>query len=170
MKPHKTTLLLDPVGHRLLAYIHKGYSIVFFDSLRVYSAEGILTSTLQADYNATYPLKNKSVPNKKIIIESGNVTRIESYDELGKINRITRCVYDNKHYAPLATDTFLGETSRNVLMRKIIITYQTRTSYTSDFTYANEYDNEGRLISQLEHELPTTSDPTGTKLLTKFYY
>ena len=79
------------------------------------------------------------------------MTQLEVYNYFdGSIDNVTRYFYDDQHYAHLATFTFLGETSRNALSRKKYVRYSSSEVYTSEYVYTNQYDEQGRLIRQLE--------------------
>ncbi|GAB3776593.1 hypothetical protein GCM10028818_22530 [Spirosoma horti] len=162
---------LDSSNHRVLAYTRYGYSFVDYDSLRQYSGEGILLNALQTSFNPSFPNIKRQIPNSKATIEGGNITHSEVYSswtsDLVKINRFS---YDMNHYAALATFPFLGETSRNVLLRKTVITYYGNEVDTSNYIYTNEYDNQGRLIRQYEMRVSKDSPIGSERRLTKFYY
>lgn len=162
---------LDSTQRRVIAYTKSNYSFVDFDSLRHYSIEGILLSASRSSYNPSYPDINRRLPTMKTTVEAGNIIRSESYNSWsGAIEAVTRFVYDNKHHAPLATFTFLGETSRNTLLRKTVIGYYGNQTITHEYMYTNEYDSQGRLTRQLESEVPKSSTQRATQTLTKFYY
>lgn len=160
---------LDSTEHRILSRNGRAYSLVIFDTLRRYSNEGILISSLQGDYNPTFPDTKREVPNLKATIQAGNVVRLEEYSPWsGKLELVTLCSYDLQHYAPLATETYLGETSRNTLRKKTIL--NPVGVVLNEYLYANEYDQQGRLVRQLESlRLPTTILPKVLSL-TRYYY
>jgi hypothetical protein len=162
---------LDSTQRRVLSYTKKGYSIINFDSIRHYSSEGILVSALQTSFNSDYPSVKYLLPNKKATLEAGNVIRLEVYDYFsGVLASETRFVYDKQHFAPLATFTFLGETSRHALLRKTVINYNADGVHTTEYTYTNQYDSQSRLIRQLEYEESKNSSYPGSYILTKYYY
>ena len=163
---------LDSTRQRVLSYTKTGYSFVAFDSLRRYSGEGILTSALQTYYNPGYPLTERREPNTNATVEAGNVTRLEEYDPTsGKLTRLTRFYYDNKHYAPLAIITFLGEASRNALLKKTILDYSYAGGVvTEEHTYTSEYDAQGRMTRQVEYSLDQHTNQVRPSSLIAYFY
>jgi hypothetical protein len=152
---------LDSAQRRVLSRNKKRYSYVDVDTLRQYSTEGMLVSMQGPGYRQVF------------VIENGNVTRIEQY-RLGSSNleMLTRLVYDNKHYAPLTPFTFLGETSRNALLRKTILSYYPDGTHTDEYTYQNQYDNQGRMTRQVEYQQLTNYNQGKPYLwlVTDYYY
>jgi hypothetical protein len=132
---------LDDSQRRVLSRTKKRYSYIDVDTLRQYSAEGIL-KTVQL-------LNNRQV----FTIDNGNVVRIEQYGiASGKLEQVTQMTYDNTHLAPPAQLTFLGETSRNALVHKKILDYGYADGvHIYDYTYTNEFDAQGRMTRQIEY-------------------
>ncbi|WP_461092073.1 hypothetical protein [Spirosoma gilvum] len=163
---------LDSTRQRVTSYTRPSYSFVDVDTLRSYSGEGILVRALQASYNTSYPSINYFRPNRKVALEAGNMIRLETYSSYtGALESVTRFIYDNKHFAPLAALTFLGETSRNVLLRKTEINYLGDVvAYTAEYVYTNHYDQQGRLVSQLEYAETKNASYAGSYTLTRYYY
>ncbi|WP_461093949.1 hypothetical protein [Spirosoma gilvum] len=163
---------LDSTHQRITSYTRPSYSFVDVDTLRSYSREGILVSALQDSYNPSYPSIKYVQPNRKIALEAGNRIRLEAYSSFtGALESVTRFIYDNQHFAPLATLTFLGETSRNALLRKTEIRYLSNgVGSTTEYVYTNHYDQQGRLVSQLEYAETTPASYPGWYTLTRYYY
>jgi hypothetical protein len=153
---------LDDTQRRVLTHTKNGYSYINVDTLRKYSAEGILTEV------------NIQSSRQVITVNAGNVTKIEQYNVTsGKLEKITNFDYENDHYAPLAQVTFLGEASRNALSKQTILDYSFAEGVrTYTFSYRNQYDDQGRMSQQLEY----TEDPTLNQgkafvsQLRKYYY
>ena len=166
-----TRYRLDSTQRRVLSYTRRGYSYTEFDSLRRYSNEGLLVSVLQTTLTGTPSFQPTGLPTVLMTIEGGNITKLGEYDYSTKaLNRVTRYTYDNKRFGPLAVFTFRGESSRNALLRKTIISYDANSPRSTEYTYTNQYDKQGRLIAQLEYEEPKNSPYPGSYTLTKYYY
>lgn len=163
---------LDSTHQWLTSYTRPSYSFVDVDTLRSYSREGILVSALQDSYNPSYPSIKYVQPNCKVAVEAGNRIRLETYSSTtGALESVTRFIYDNQHFSPLATLTFLGETSRNALLRKTEIRYLANGEVsTTEYVYTNQYDQQGRLASQLEYIESNHASYPGWYTLTRYYY
>lgn len=132
---------LDNTQRRVLSRTKKRNLYTELDTLRQYSPEGILTSVQTANYHQVF------------IIENGNVTRIEQYNNrTNKLDQTTELIYDLTHAAPPAQFTFLGETSRNALVSKKVQDYTSPGgAITYTYSYRNVYDSKGIMIRQVEY-------------------
>ncbi|QMW03797.1 hypothetical protein [Spirosoma foliorum] len=150
---------LDSTQSRVLAYTKRIYANALLDTLRQYSAEGILKSVLRGSNRQT------------ITIDTKNITQIDEYsNRTGKLDNTTAFVYDMDHYAPPAYFTFLGETSQNTVVKRTI-NYGSQAQvdvYIS--TYQNTYDTQKRLIKQVEFsQYPGQAKPTVATVTTYSY-
>lgn len=165
---------LDNSERRVATYTKRGYAHIQLDSLRTYSAEGLLLNALQTDLNPSFPPTKSLQPNTKATLESGNIIRREVYNAFsGVLNSVTRSVYDTKHFAPLAIFTFLGEDSRNALVQKTYTAYQSdgiTIEHVFKYTYDNEYDQQGRMTRQTEYVQDKTYPQKRPINTTQYYY
>ncbi|MEZ0543146.1 hypothetical protein [Fibrella arboris] len=162
---------LDPGQRHVLSYNKAEYGYVDVDSIRRYSGEGLLLSALQVRLLPRYSISNNQLPTWQSTLKAGNMTQLEVYNYFDRTtDNVTRYFYDDQHYAPLATFTFLGETSRNALLRKTQVWYSISGVHTSEYVYSNQYDAQGRLIRQLEEVESKGSGYWKYYTLTNYYY
>jgi len=156
---------LDSTQSRVLAYTKRSYTDAgtpvpaTLDTLRQYSPEGILKRVVRG--------ANRQV----ITIDTKNITQIDEYsNRTGNLDNSTSFVYDRDHYAPSAYLTFLGETSRNAVVKRTTIygSLSQANAYVS--TYQNIYDAQGRLIKQVEFsQYPGQEKPIVSTITTYSY-
>lgn len=160
---------LESTNNRVTAYTREYYSAILVDTLRKYSPEGILLETLEVGPNSRKP--NFTTPTRKITVESGNIVKQEEYNSYGgNLQTVARYVYDVKRYAPLSTFTFLGETSRNAVLKIVSTHTDVDGSRDNTYTYQNEYDGQGRMTRQLEKTTVSYAPSYSAFLLTRYYY
>ncbi|WP_460961624.1 hypothetical protein [Spirosoma litoris] len=160
------SFILDSTQSRVLAYTKHLYTAsgpVYtptpLDTLRQYSAEGILKSVLRGSNRQT------------ITIDTKNITQIDEYsNRTGKLDNTTAFVYDMDHYAPPAYFTFLGETSRNAVVKRTINYGSQGQADVYISTYQNTYDTQKRLVKQVEFsQYPGQAKPTVATVTTYSY-
>uniref|UniRef100_UPI003B3B6948 hypothetical protein n=1 Tax=Spirosoma sp. TaxID=1899569 RepID=UPI003B3B6948 len=139
---------------------------VLVDTLRHYSAEGILVSSTTINRSV-----NPVITKRACLVDQGDVVKISlTYGQQSDPYEVTTLSYDRSHYGPLTTQPLDGETSRHALLTKVVTSYWGRQTDRSSFTYRNEYDQQGRLVQRSESFQPANGQPTELRSLTRFYY
>ncbi|GAB3961773.1 hypothetical protein GCM10028805_61430 [Spirosoma harenae] len=142
---------------------------VLADTLRQYSPEGILVGSTSIDrsVNPRSPLIYRRVA----LVDQGDVVKITlTYDQQTTPYEVTTLSYDRSHYGPLTTQPLHGETSRHALLTKVVTSYWGLQTDRYTFTYANVYDQQGRLVQQTESYQSANSQQAELRSLTRFYY
>ncbi|GAB2580211.1 hypothetical protein [Spirosoma areae] len=158
------SFLLDSTQSRVLTYTKRmqGDNAQLpngLDTLRQYSADGILKGVVKAS------------GRQVITIDQKNITRIDEYSRsTGNLDNTRTFVYDLDYYSPPAYLTFLGETSRNALVKKTANYGSSGSSNTYVSTYQNSYDASKRLIRQVEFSQYPGQAQVVVSTLTKYYY
>ncbi|MVM31416.1 hypothetical protein GO755_15330 [Spirosoma sp. HMF4905] len=157
---------LDSTQSRVLAYTKRIYTAsgpiyasALLDTLRQYSADGILQRVVRGSNRQT------------ITIDKKNIARIDEYsNRTGNLDNATAFVYDMDYYAPPAYFTFLGETSQNAVVKRTV-NYGSQSqanAYVS--TYQNTYDAQRRLVKQIEFsQYPGQGKPVVSTITTYSY-
>ncbi|QDK81381.1 hypothetical protein EXU85_23330 [Spirosoma sp. KCTC 42546] len=156
---------LDSAQVRVLAYTKRSYTDTgtpvpaTLDTLRQYSPEGILKQVV------------RGANRQMTTIDKKNITKIDEYsNRTGKLDNSTSFDYDMDHNAPPAYFTFLGETSRNAVVKRTTQygTQDQANAYTS--TYQNTYDAQDRLIKQVEYSQYPGQDKPIVATITTYSY
>ncbi|MVM41413.1 hypothetical protein GO730_33165 [Spirosoma sp. HMF3257] len=156
---------LDSTQNKVLAYTKRTYTDAgipvpaSLDTLRQYSVEGILQRVV------------RGASRQVITIATKNIAQIDEYsNRTGKLDNSTSFLYDADHYGPPAYFTFLGETSRNAVVKQTV-TYGNQgqaAAYIS--TYQNAFDAQSRLIKQVEFlQYPGQDKPVVATITTYSY-
>lgn len=162
--------LLDASQRRITSqtYFDPGSFNTIHDTLRNYSAQGLLTNRRQI---ATRPGLQTQTIQQISVVEGNNVVQTSSsFVELGQPFEHTTYEYDLSHKGSLSTMTMEGETSDNVLLRATTIRYGQNEITRYDYTYYNEFDQRGRLVRQTRYYQSPSKNQPEIQTLTLFYY